>query len=442
MSGGAQAYSAGHVAHGVRDLLSMSPLGIGMSAADLLHAKSANDPMGAAAAAIGMVPGLKPEVQAVRQGIRAYHGSPHDFDKFDSKRIGSGEGAQAYGHGLYFAENEGVAKAYRDQLTPDGKIILNNGMSAPQTGPADIAKSLGMGDERYPFSYGLASLTSGKSPEEAVALIKEQYGHSPFLNKAIEAFQKYEPQFVSGKGKMYEVNINAKPEQFLDWDKTWQHQPWPIREKIEQIAPDLRVKAGETEGSDLYHMLSGGERGLSSDITGKAAARTSAMLQEVGIPGIRYLDQGSRNNSPAVIKSTNPLHFGGSDIGFDTKTAAENYLQRAKNNGQDTSTWSVIEPPQSRNYVLFNDQLVDIMRKYGLATPAAAGAASYAMQPQEVQAAKAQPAQFQQAAPLSDKINQMIDSLQWQDQWQGRMRLPLQQKVNNMLGESVWPPMR
>src|SRR3990167_5273654 len=50
------------------------------------------------------------------KGIRAYHGSPHDFDKFDMSRIGTGEGAQAYGHGLYFAENPRVAKQYRDDL--------------------------------------------------------------------------------------------------------------------------------------------------------------------------------------------------------------------------------------------------------------------------------------------------------------------------------------
>jgi hypothetical protein len=44
-------------------------------------------------------------------GILAYHGSPYSFDKFDASKIGTGEGAQAYGHGLYFAENEGVARA-------------------------------------------------------------------------------------------------------------------------------------------------------------------------------------------------------------------------------------------------------------------------------------------------------------------------------------------
>ena len=50
-------------------------------------------------------------------GIVAYHGSPHSFDQFDTSKIGTGEGAQAYGHGLYFAEKEGTAQSYRDALS-------------------------------------------------------------------------------------------------------------------------------------------------------------------------------------------------------------------------------------------------------------------------------------------------------------------------------------
>ena len=43
-----------------------------------------------------------------QQGIGAatvWHGSPHKFYAFDASKIGTGEGAQAYGHGLYFAGN-------------------------------------------------------------------------------------------------------------------------------------------------------------------------------------------------------------------------------------------------------------------------------------------------------------------------------------------------
>ena len=57
-----------------------------------------------------------PDVQAALGfaplGITAWHGSPHKFDKFDMSKIGTGEGAQAYGHGLYFADSPDVARSY------------------------------------------------------------------------------------------------------------------------------------------------------------------------------------------------------------------------------------------------------------------------------------------------------------------------------------------
>lgn len=49
-------------------------------------------------------------------GITAFHGTPHKFDKFSMDKIGTGEGAQAFGHGLYFAENPNVAKTYQKKL--------------------------------------------------------------------------------------------------------------------------------------------------------------------------------------------------------------------------------------------------------------------------------------------------------------------------------------
>ena len=46
-------------------------------------------------------------------GATVYHGSPHRFDKFDLSKIGTGEGAQKYGHGLYFADSRDVARSYQ-----------------------------------------------------------------------------------------------------------------------------------------------------------------------------------------------------------------------------------------------------------------------------------------------------------------------------------------
>ena len=53
-------------------------------------------------------------------GATAWHGSPHKFDEFDMSKIGTGEGAQAYGHGLYAAENPKVAREYANMLGHKG----------------------------------------------------------------------------------------------------------------------------------------------------------------------------------------------------------------------------------------------------------------------------------------------------------------------------------
>ena len=55
---------------------------------------------------------------ASQAGAIVYHGSPHKFDRFDSSKIGTGEGAQAYGHGLYLADNKDVAATYRNPGGP------------------------------------------------------------------------------------------------------------------------------------------------------------------------------------------------------------------------------------------------------------------------------------------------------------------------------------
>lgn len=48
---------------------------------------------------------------------RVYHGSPHDFDRFDHSKMGSGEGFQVYGWGTYLTETKSVAEGYRDKLS-------------------------------------------------------------------------------------------------------------------------------------------------------------------------------------------------------------------------------------------------------------------------------------------------------------------------------------
>lgn len=47
----------------------------------------------------------------------AWHGSPHQFERFDLGAIGSGEGAQVHGWGLYFAQDRKISEGYRRKLS-------------------------------------------------------------------------------------------------------------------------------------------------------------------------------------------------------------------------------------------------------------------------------------------------------------------------------------
>jgi hypothetical protein len=55
-------------------------------------------------------------------GVTAFHGSPHRFSKFDSGKLGTGEGNHVYGRGLYFAESPDVAKHYAGMAGDAGNV--------------------------------------------------------------------------------------------------------------------------------------------------------------------------------------------------------------------------------------------------------------------------------------------------------------------------------
>jgi hypothetical protein len=60
----------------------------------------------------------------------AFHGSPHQFEKFSLHALGTGEGAQSFGWGLYFSSKREIAERYRQALAgPDRpKDLTFNGV--------------------------------------------------------------------------------------------------------------------------------------------------------------------------------------------------------------------------------------------------------------------------------------------------------------------------
>jgi hypothetical protein len=101
---------------------------------------------------------MAPRTLNPQTGAIVWHGSPHKFDKFDSSKIGTGEGAQAYGHGLYLAESPDVAGSYKTALTGSPLRFQSGGKTyAPgESKAADFVLQIsGKGTGRLPANKAL-----------------------------------------------------------------------------------------------------------------------------------------------------------------------------------------------------------------------------------------------------------------------------------------------
>ena len=205
-------------------------------------------------------------------GFTAYHGSPHSFDQFDLSKIGTGEGAQAYGHGMYLADSEGVARSYRDALTPQN--IPNPEFHALQT-EYNVADRAALE----------ANMTGTEAQYQAAVAARDA------ARAKLSAVQAVIPNPAGPQGHMYEVKINADPATFLDWDKPLSEQHPDVQAALQNLGvPNYSHVTGETAYAHLAgdHVVAGGQPGMPAQ-----AAATQA-LQQAGVPGIRYLDRSSR----------------------------------------------------------------------------------------------------------------------------------------------------
>lgn len=208
-------------------------------------------------------------------GLTAFHGSPHRFSKFDASKIGTGEGAQAYGYGLYFAESPGVAESYRRNLAKAGNPLVKDKFG---TFMEMVQKEFG---GYYPVIKGIEYPSSKEIVDGIrVGLIKKGDVSDELFN--------YANQFLD-KGSFYTVDI---PDQMIgkmiDWDVSISKQPESVKSFLIPLAKKYGVASTADAGSLLQWMQTGPSR--------VAPSQLSEMLREAGIPGIRYLDQGSRGS--------------------------------------------------------------------------------------------------------------------------------------------------
>jgi hypothetical protein len=226
----------------------------------------------------------------VMQELDVYHGTPHRFPateanplgEFDASKIGTGEGAQAYGHGVYLAEAPEVAEVYRSATNP-------------------IARKAEM----------TLQMTNGNVNKAIEFVKREQKTYERFKNDPIFKQESYQ-QIVDTLDYLKQTKKGQKPEvgafykadlpdemidRMLDYDKPLNQQSKQVREAlyyIEETHGKIFDESPET-GSGWSHVTGHDALVTMKNRLGKfGKGNAEAILLGAGIPGIKYLDAGSR----------------------------------------------------------------------------------------------------------------------------------------------------
>ncbi len=253
----------------------------------------------------------------------AFHGTGHKVEGgFKTEKIGTGEGAQAYGWGLYFAENPKVAEEYRKKLSSPsmddlrayyqpGKVI--------KTGVGFYDRVISFnGNTRGAWSVTVHRVVKDKTTGEwKDAAYERTRTHSTWPDKREMDEQGIKP------GNLYTVDIDDKAvETFIDWDKTLSEQSPEVRkilikalDAVDKKARDRILKEPESASAAyIYAQIAmdvGGRLGEKFDggatvplymqgVQVPNEQKASQFLASHGIKGIRFLDQFSRNNKDTL----------------------------------------------------------------------------------------------------------------------------------------------
>ena len=280
---------------------------------------------------------IPPSEMEFAYSIAAYHGTPHVIkDGFQLAKIGTGEGAQAYGWGLYFAENIDVAREYqaklsRDRFKDEATKVYNDWKSNnPKEASIfeDEVISKGIQNVRNEdFAIELQNILDGFRSTEANVSSAEKLSSR-----------------ISGIGNLYSVDLNIENDKLLDWDSVFAKQSDFIKNALQPIIGQITdANLGELDRFTLGAVLSDFYR--NPKLIGLGSKKeVSEFFAQQGIQGIKYFDRASRFAQP---KRTG---FGwlvddyrGSNY-FKTKEEALEFAKKAA----------------TSNFVVFDESLINV----------------------------------------------------------------------------------
>ena len=324
-----------------------------------------------------------------RRGIIAFHGSGADFDRFELSKIGTGEQAQVFGRGLYFTDSEDIAEFYRQSVR--GRQDLSRGYEVSYKGnkvsdlgdtPSaevqpyenaainkiadNISKVTTMATKDLPQSelVQLAKDKAIKTLEGEIKRTAERTSGSMFdeltdlignsLDDELKALQAIDPNDVSfAEGKKYQVRLDVSPEELLNWDMPFDKQTPAAQRAILKTADEITLDDAMNLGVDVFDAPYNGDEAAALD------AAKKILLDDFSVN--RFLNTWS--------------DIRGSD-GAGEELLAKNGLKGItyKADQGPTARGPMARDPSASgpsNYVIFDDKLINIMKKYGIVGPVA-----------------------------------------------------------------------
>ena len=271
-----------------------------------------------------MAPSTLPRMN--ERGAIVFHGSPHKFDKFDASKIGTGEGAQAFGHGIYLAEKPTVAQDYQFMLskidpnttTYQGKPVEKwYEMAQTEQDRAHRLRDQKAIDRANAKLAFWENVMTRRHPEDAKRVANDPDDGWPTLANYANSLDMSKFGGIGEAGSLYKADLpDEMIDRMLDWDKPLSEQPAAVREALLKnpvVAEEVKRLNAQREALNAQN-----PKRLSHPVIGKLAqkettteslkgqalyellargntqAETSAYLKSLGIPGIKYLDAGSR----------------------------------------------------------------------------------------------------------------------------------------------------
>ena len=283
--------------------------------------------------------------------ITALHASPHSFRKFDTAFMGKGEGAQAYGWGLYFAENPEVNRSYLNQFAQDkatwkfrevetaaieemqralvGSFLPKDALPEAKEDASDIAWSV-LGDLVDAARGSMTVLDVVMELHDEIDTNRKYAETYPQVREKLEQLEGFmlslldhldEIEIRTGMPSNYKVELNVEDSELLGWDYVDETvlallKDSPVEEvryALERAERRADYRGENVSGKDVYQELFDafwdGEDGTKQE----AQKAASVSLLSSDIKGIRYAD-GYTRGKVEEEQTYNYVIFDGNDI--------------------------------------------------------------------------------------------------------------------------------